>query len=191
MPFDEARARAAVEELLAALGADRPDLAGTPGRVAEAYAEMLSGTDVDAAAILADGTVALAEPPSETVALRDIPFRSVCEHHLLPFAGTAGVAYLPRDSVAGLGRIARAVDAVASRLQLQERLTEELATAVEAGLAARGVLVVLSASHSCLWARGSRTAGASAVTVAARGDFADPALRAEAFALLTGGGRDA
>jgi GTP cyclohydrolase I len=189
--FDEARARAAVEELLAALGVDRPDLAETPGRVVESFTEMLAGTDVDPAAVVAQSAVTLESIPTETVALRTIPFRSVCEHHLLPFAGTASVAYLPGAAVAGLGRIARAVDVLASRLQIQERLTEELASAVETGLGARGVLVVLSASHSCLWARGSRTTGATAVTVAARGEFTDPARRAEALALLTAGDGDA
>jgi GTP cyclohydrolase I len=188
---DEPRARAAVEELLAALGADRPDLAQTPSRVAEAFAEMLSGTDVDAAALIAEGAVVLDAPPTETVALRDIPFRSVCEHHLLPFVGSASVAYLPAGTVAGLGRIARTVDALASRLQLQERLTEELANAVEDGLGARGVLVVLSASHACVWARGSRTPGTTAVTVGARGAFTDPQLRAEALALIAPGRGDA
>ncbi|WP_210507695.1 GTP cyclohydrolase I [Naasia sp. SYSU D00057] len=192
MPFDEARARAAVESLLLALGEDpsRPELAETPARVAESFSEMLAGTGVDPSAILADGAVVLDVAPTETVALRDIPFRSVCEHHLLPFAGSASVAYLPGDRVAGLGRIARAVDAVASRLQVQERLTEQLATAVEEGLGARGVLVVLSAAHSCLWARGSRTAGATAVTVAARGAFTDPVRRQEALALVSAGRSD-
>jgi GTP cyclohydrolase I len=187
--IDAARARAAVAELLSALGEDpaRPGLAETPARVAEAFAEMLSGTDQDAAAGLREGAIELDQRTDQLVSLVDIPFRSVCEHHLLPFDGTVGVAYLPGERLAGLGRIARAVDIVASRLQLQERLTDQLADTLLDGLQAHGVAVVVRASHSCLWARGTRTQGASAVTAAARGALEMPARRAEAIALLTAG----
>jgi GTP cyclohydrolase I len=183
---DGSRVRAAVEELLSALGEDpsSPTLADTPSRVAAAYIELFAGVGVDATAILAEDAMALPSPLTEVVALRGIPFRSVCEHHLLPFTGEAAVAYLPGDRIAGLGHIARALEALASRAQLQERLTEQLATAVEEGLGARGVLVLVSASHACLWARGTRTTGANAVTLASRGELSDPARRAETMALL-------
>jgi GTP cyclohydrolase I len=186
VPLDEARLRAAVEDLLAALGEDpsRPELAATPARVAATYAELFSGVGIDAAALLAEDAMPAPQPVPEIVALRGIAFRSVCEHHLLPFTGQAAVAYLPGERLAGLGRIARAVDVLASRPQLQERLTEQLASAVEEGLAARGVLVVVSAAHGCLWARGTRTAGANVITLASRGMLTDPARRAETVALL-------
>ena len=186
MPLDEARLRVAVENLLVALGEDpaRPELAGTPARVAATYAEMFSGVGVDAAAVLAEDLMTLPAPATEVVALRGIPFRSVCEHHLLPFTGRAAVAYLPGEHIAGLGRIARAVEALASRPQIQERLTEQVASAVEKGLGARGVLVIVSASHACLWARGTRTTGANAVTLASRGALTEPVRRAETMSLL-------
>jgi GTP cyclohydrolase I len=186
VPIDRSRVRAAVAELLSALGEDpdRPELAGTPARVAEAYTELFAGVGVDAAAVLARDALSIGDAATELVALRGIPFRSMCEHHLLPFSGMAAVAYLPADRLAGLGRIARAVEVLSSRPQMQERLSEQLAAAVEEGLGARGVLVVLSASHGCLWARGTRTTGANAVTLASRGELADPARRGEALALL-------
>ncbi|WP_286278583.1 GTP cyclohydrolase I [Naasia aerilata] len=178
-PVDRARVRAAVAELLTALGEDptRPELADTPARVADAYSELFAGVGVDASEILAQDALPIGDAATELIALRGIPFRSMCEHHLLPFSGVASVAYLPADRLAGLGRIARAVDVVASRPQMQERMSEQLASAVEDGLGARGVLVVLSASHGCLWARGTRTVGADAVTLASRGELADPARR--------------
>jgi GTP cyclohydrolase I len=184
--IDRPRVRAAVEELLAALGEDpsRPELAGTPARVADAYTELFAGVGVDASAVLGEDALPIGDAATELVALRSIPFRSMCEHHLLPFSGMASVAYLPTDRLAGLGRIVRAVEVLASRPQVQERLSEQLASAVEEGLGAKGVLVVLSASHGCLWARGTRTSGANAVTLASRGVLADPARRAEALALL-------
>jgi GTP cyclohydrolase I len=185
--FDGERIPAIVRDLLVALGEDpaRPGLADTPLRVADAWGELLAGTGSDPAAVLADGAFP-PEPHSGLVALRDIPFRSVCEHHMLPFEGSIGVAYLPGELLAGFGRIVRAVDAVSSRLQVQERLTEEIADAVVAGLAPRGVVVVANAAHSCLWARGTRTREALAVTVAARGELAEPPARSETLALLTG-----
>jgi GTP cyclohydrolase I len=187
MAIDHARAAAAVAEFLAAVGEDpaRPGLAATPGRVADAADELYAGIGVDPAVALAES--ALADPaPDGPVALRGIPFRSTCEHHLLPFRGTISIAYLPGTSIGGLGALVRAVDAVASRPQVQERLTEEVADAVERGLGARGVLVLAEAEHACVWARGTRTQGASAVTMAARGVYGSGAGRAEALALVAG-----
>jgi GTP cyclohydrolase I len=185
---DSARIRAAVSELLAAIGEDpaRAGLADTPARVAEAYAEFFSGVGADPLVHLAE-TESLAEAghrQGELVLLRGIDFRSMCEHHLLPFLGVAHVAYLPRDRVVGLGKLPRVVETLASRPQLQERLTEQVADAIETGLDALGVLVVLDAVHGCVTARGARQSRSSTVTVATRGALSDPVQRAEAMALI-------
>jgi GTP cyclohydrolase I len=186
--IDSGRIEAAVAELLAAIGEDvaRPGLAATPRRVAEAYAEFFAGLDRDPIEPLRDAPEFVAEPGQlgELVLLRDIAFRSVCEHHLLPFTGVAHVAYLPGQRIVGLGRLPEVVDIVSSRPQLQERLGEQIADALQAGLSPRGVLVVLDARHSCVTARGSRQAGSTTVTVASRGELADPVARAEAMALI-------
>ena len=183
--FDRARIEAAVAEILAAIGEDpsRPGLTQTPSRVADAYEEFFAGVGADAAAELGD-PVPLEGGAAETVILRDIRFRSVCEHHLLPFLGVAHVAYLPGETVVGLGRIPRVIETLAARPQLQERLTEQIADTVESGAQARGVLVVLDAAHSCVTSRGARQTDATTVTIAARGAFADPAARAELVTLI-------
>jgi GTP cyclohydrolase I len=184
---DLARAAAAVAELLRAVGEDpdRPGLERTPERVAAATAELLAGTGTDPAALLRK-EAALAHDPEGPVVLRGIPFRSTCEHHLLPFAGTATIVYLPADRVAGLGTLVRVVEAAAARLQLQERLTEDIAEAVQAGLGAQGVLVVTEATQACVWARGTRARGVVAGALAARGRYREGADRQEAL-LLAGG----
>lgn len=185
MTVDRARVEAAVAELIAAIGEDpaRPGLAGTPARVAESYQEFFSGVDADPLVHLR-GSVPLGDHDAETVLLRDIAFRSMCEHHLLPFTGVTHVAYQPSDRVVGLGRLPRVVGTLAARPQLQERLTEQIADALQEGLAPRGVLVVVDAVHQCVTTRGSRQAGSSTVTVATRGSFRDPAARAEAITLI-------
>jgi GTP cyclohydrolase I len=187
--FDRARIEAAVAEILAAIGEDpsRPGLTATPSRVADAYAEFFSGVGVDARQQLGE-PVPLEDAHAETVILRDIEFRSVCEHHLLPFLGVAHVAYLPGDAVIGLGRIPRVIETLSSRPQLQERLTEQIADTIEEGAQARGVLVVLDAAHECVTTRGARQTRATTVTIAARGVFSEPASRAELIALI--GARD-
>lgn len=187
-PVNAERVKAAVRELLRAIGEDpeRPGLRDTPERFAEAYAELFSGLGQDPIALLRQADTVEA-PGGAPIALRDIPFVSTCEHHLLPFSGTANVVYLPATRVIGLGRIPRVIDTLASRPQVQERLTEEIADALDAGLSPRGVLVTLTASHSCVWARGPRKAGTSMVTVAARGALAGGADRGEAMMLLAGG----
>ena len=186
--FDRARIEAAVAEILAAIGEDpsRPGLASTPSRVADAYAEFFSGVGVDASAELGE-PVPLETARAETVIVRDIAFRSVCEHHLLPFLGVAHVAYLPGETVVGLGRIPRVIDALAARPQIQERLTEQIADAIEQGAGAQGVLVVLDASHACVTTRGPRQTASTTVTVAARGAYTEPAARAELMALIGSG----
>lgn len=190
MAIDPARIEAAVGELLAAIGEDpsRAGLIGTPTRVAEAYAEFFAGVGEDPlapladAAEFADGDEAL----GELVVLRDVAFRSICEHHLLPFLGTAHLAYAPGTRIVGLGRLPRVVEILAARPQLQERLTEQIADALDAGLAPEGVLVVLDAVHGCVTARGPRQTSTSTITVASRGTLSDPVRRTEVMALIGG-----
>lgn len=187
--IDSGRIEAAVAELLAAIGEDpaRPGLVATPRRVAEAYADFFAGIDRDALDPLRNAPEFVAEPGQlgELVLLRDIAFRSVCEHHLLPFTGVAHLAYLPAGRIVGLGRLSEVVEILSSRPQLQERLGEQIADALDAGLRPRGVLVVLDALHSCVTARGSRQSGSTTVTVASRGELGEPVARAEAMALIT------
>ena len=188
---DAERIQRAVHEILLAIGEDpsRPGLERTPQRVAEAYADFFGGLDVDPLSHLADSvpigaTDAGVAATSDAVVLRDLAFRSVCEHHLLPFVGTAHVAYLPRDRVVGLGRIPAVVDTLARRPQLQERLAEEIADALVAGLDPKGVLVVLDAQHRCVTTRGSRQERSSTVTIASRGALSEPAARSEIITLI-------
>jgi GTP cyclohydrolase I len=185
---DKARIEAAVAEILAAIGEDqtRPGLESTPRRVAEAYEEFFSGLSEDPLVHLA-GSVPVGSMTGELVLLRDIGFRSICEHHLLPFLGRAHVAYLPNERVIGLGRLPALVETLAARPQMQERLTEEIAEAIQAGLDPRGVLVVLDAVHGCVASRGPRQTGSSTVTLATRGAFNDPVARAEIMAMIGSG----
>jgi len=188
---DAARIERAVHEILLAIGEDpeRPGLQRTPQRVAEAYADFFGGLAVDPLDHLVD-TVPIGETTAgspatgDAVILRDLAFRSVCEHHLLPFVGIAHVAYLPGDRVVGLGRLPAVVETLARRPQLQERLTEEIADTLVTGLSPRGVLVVLDAEHRCVTTRGSRQERSSTVTIASRGALADPVARAEIIALI-------
>lgn len=186
--IDDARIRAAVSELLAAIGEDpsRPGLVDTPARVAESYAEFFSGVGADPLVHLAETELLedAGHREGELVLVKGIDFRSVCEHHLLPFLGVAHLAYLPRERVVGLGKLPRVVETLAARPQLQERLTEQVADALETGLDALGVLVVLEATHACVTTRGSRQARSTTVTVASRGRLSDAAERAEAMALI-------
>ncbi|SMH43733.1 GTP cyclohydrolase I [Rathayibacter oskolensis] len=189
MPVDKARIEAAVVELLAAIGEDpgREGLASTPKRFAEAYEEFFGEFDLDPASHLVE-TFAVVEGgapvDAQTVIIRDLAFRSVCEHHLLPFAGVAHIAYRAGDRVVGLGKLPRIVETVASRPQLQERLTEQVADVIDTGLSPEGVLVVVDAEHGCVRMRGARQTSSSTVTVAARGTLAEPAARAEIIALI-------
>ena len=177
------RIRAAVRELLLAIGEDpdRAELAATPSKVAEAYAGFFKGIGQDPHGPLLETFPATS---SELVLLKDIELVSICEHHLLPFTGVAHVAYLPKDRVAGLGRLASVVEILASRPQLQENLTEQIADAISTGLEARGVVVVLEARHQCVASRGARQPEVNTVTMAVRGDYADPLTRAEVMALI-------
>jgi GTP cyclohydrolase I len=188
---DRRRIEAAVTEILLAIGEDpeREGLETTPQRVAESYAEFFGGIGSDPLEHLREtiptgSSEAGDQLTGETVIVRDIAFRSVCEHHLLPFLGVAHIAYVPGDAVVGLGRLPRVVDALASRPQVQERLTEQIATAIDEGLAPRGVLVVLDARHQCVTARGARQTSSSTVTVASRGSLRSGAARSEVMALI-------
>lgn len=191
MPVDRERIAALTRELLEAIGEDpdRPGLRQTPQRVADAYAEFFAGVGADPAEPLAH-TISVAHGPapdtlpSGAVMLRDIRFRSMCEHHLLPFAGHAHIAYLPGEQVVGLGALPKVVEVLAARPQVQERLGEQIADAIASSLDARGVLVVLEATHQCVTMRGARQSDTSTVTIAARGELAEPAGRAEIIALM-------
>ena len=187
-PIDSRRVEAAVTELLAAIGDDatRPGLTTTPQRVAESYGEFFAGVGVDPAPFLQDDVELQTDPGErgEIVLVRDIALRSMCEHHLLPFTGVAHVAYLPAERLTGLGSIARVVETIAARPQLQERLGEQIAATLDDGLAPHGVLVVLDARHGCVAARGTRHVDSTTVTVASRGSLTEPARRAEVMALI-------
>ena len=184
--LDKARVEAAVRELLAAIGEDpdREGLQGTPDRIARACEEIFGGMQEDPSAHLLKQ---FDEPGNEDmVIVKDIPFASMCEHHLLPFTGRAHVCYLPRDGkITGLSKLARCVSGYARRPQLQERLTQQIADAIVDRLDARGVLVVLQAEHSCMNMRGIRAAGSLTVTSAVRGWFKDDLkAREEALRLI-------
>jgi len=157
--------------------------------MAELYSEFFSGVGEDAAAPLARTISVTRGPapdtlPSGAVLLRDIRFRSICEHHLLPFAGHAHIAYLPGEQVVGLGALVKVVETLAARPQVQERLGEQIADTIAENLDTRGVLVVLDASHGCVTMRGGRQPEASTLTIAARGQYTDAVSRAELIALI-------
>jgi GTP cyclohydrolase IA len=186
--IDSPRIEAAVAELLAAIGEDpaRAGLTSTPRRVAEAYAEFFAGLDQDPLEHLNDAKEldAAAGELGELVLLRDVDFRSICEHHLLPFTGVAHLAYVPAQRIVGLGRLPRVVETLSSRPQLQERLGEQIAEAIETGLSPRGVLVVLDARHGCVNARGTRQVDSTTVTVASRGTLSEPSAQAAVLATI-------
>jgi len=185
--IDMERIRQAVREILLAVGEDldREGLQKTPERVARMYAELLGGTFEDPHVHLQS---VFTEKYDEIVLLRNIPFFSVCEHHLLPFIGKAHVAYLPTGQVLGVSKIARIVDNFAHRLQAQERLTGQIADFLMQNLKPLGVAVVLQASHSCMTIRGIRKPGSEMVTSALRGTFKkDARSRAEVLHLMHNG----
>lgn len=188
MGVDKERIQAAVSEILAAIGEDvnRVGLESTPKRVAEAYGEFFGGLHEDPLVHLRD-SAPVGPHTGELVLLRDVAFRSICEHHLLPFLGTAHVAYLPNERVVGLGRLPAVVETISARPQLQERLTEEIAEALQEGLDPLGVLVILDAVHGCVGTRGPRQTTSSTVTMASRGALSDPVARAEIIALIAAG----
>lgn len=184
--FDRERIVRAVREILEAIGEDtsRDGLKRTPERVADMYAEIFGGLHEDAAAEM---DVVFDEEHDEMILIREIPLYSVCEHHLLPWIGQAHVAYIPnkKGEITGLSKIARVVDTLSKRPQVQERLTTQIADAIEKALDPRGVLVVIEAEHLCMTMRGVKKPGAQTVTSAIRGLFRDSeATRSEAMGLI-------
>lgn len=184
--IDLPRVEAAIREILLAVGEspDRDGLQNTPSRVARMLTETLAGMHTDPRTHL---TTTFEAEHDEVVLVRDIPFASTCEHHMVPFIGHAHVGYLPGPDgrITGLSKLARLVDGYARRLQVQERLTTEIASAMEAVLEPAGVIVVLEAEHLCMSIRGVNKPGATTVTSAVRGHFRDdPRARAEALSLI-------
>jgi GTP cyclohydrolase I len=181
---DTERIEKAVREILLAVGedVDREGLKRTPERVGRMYAELLGGMQEDPKNHLRG---VFTENYDEIVLLRDIPFYSICEHHIMPFIGSADVAYVPSGTVLGVSKLARIVDCFARRLQTQERLTYQIADFIMDSLHPLGVAVVLEASHSCMTIRGIKKPGSSMVTSALRGIFMkDPRTRSEVLSLM-------
>lgn len=185
-PFDHDRIRRAVREILIAVGEDpdREGLVETPDRVARMYAEIFAGLHLDPAVHLRK---TFTQKHDEMVLVTDIEFASMCEHHLLPFTGKAHVGYLPDGQIVGLSKLARVVEVVARRPQVQERMTEQIADLIMNEIQPRGVGVIVEASHSCMTIRGVRKPGTTMRTSALRGMFkTNPATRAEFIALVRG-----
>jgi GTP cyclohydrolase I len=181
---DQERIRAAVREILLAVGddPDREGLRETPERVARMYAELFSGLRDDPCEPLQK---TFTQKYDEMVLVKDIGFASLCEHHLLPFVGKAHIAYVPNGKIVGLSKLARAVEVLSRRPQVQERMTEELAELIMRQLDARGVGVVLEAMHTCMTIRGIRKPDSICTTSAVRGVFkTNQSTRAELMALI-------
>jgi GTP cyclohydrolase I len=185
LPVDKERIEKAVREILLAIGEDpdREGLKDTPKRVARMYEEVLSGYSDSPD----NHMVLFSEKYDEMIIVRDIPIYSMCEHHMLPFFGKAHVAYIPdEDKVTGLSKIARIVDVYSKRLQLQERMTEQIATAIMEKLNARGVMVIIEAQHLCMVMRGVKKPGSYTVTSAVKGIMRNEPTRMEALFLIKG-----
>lgn len=185
-PYDRERVKAAVSELIEAIGEDpeREGLRDTPRRIADMYEEILAGMHVDPREML---SVRFGEGHDEMVLLRDIPFYSLCEHHFLPFHGIAHVGYIPNGGVVGISKLARVVELFAKRPQLQERLTSQIADCIVEVLQPAGAGVVVEAEHLCMTMRGIRKPGSRMVTSAMRGSFKDNEVsRAEFLSLVQG-----
>lgn len=186
---DLPRMERAVREIIIAMGEDpnREGLRNTPSRIARAYAELTAGLRLDPRVYL---KTVFHVRYNQIVLLRNIPFHSICEHHFLPFVGRAHVAYLPRDRVVGLSKLARVVEAFALRPQVQERLTDQIADAIMEGLHPLGAICVVEASHTCMTIRGIRKPGSSMVTSAIRGSFVrNHSTRTEVLNLIYGSAR--
>ena len=184
---DQERVARAVREILEAIGEEpgREGLRETPRRIAEMYEELFAGLHQDPRDVLSTG---FQESHREMVILKNIPFYSLCEHHFLPFHGQAHVGYVPEGRIVGASKIARAVDILAQRPQLQERLTGQIADAIMEGLSPDGVAVVIEAEHLCIAMRGVQKAGTTLITSAIRGGFRRRAVtRSEFLALVRGG----
>ncbi len=186
---DQERIARAFREIIIAIGEnpDREGLRNTPSRVARAFTELTAGLRLDPRVYL---QTVFHVKYNQIVLLRNIPFHSICEHHFLPFVGRAHVAYLPRDKVVGLSKLARVVEAFALRPQVQERLTDQIADAIMDGLHPLGAICVIEAAHTCMTIRGIRKPGSSVVTSAIRGTFVrNHATRTEVLNLIYGSAR--
>ncbi|MBM4447615.1 MAG: GTP cyclohydrolase I FolE [Chloroflexi bacterium] len=186
--FDEARIRKAIKEIIEAIGDDpkREGLAETPERVAEMYTELFAGMKQDPKEEL---SVGFELGHREMVVLRDIPFYSMCEHHLLPFYGVAHIGYIPNHEgrIIGISKLARVVEIISKRPQLQERMTTEIADAIMDAIKPEGVAVVIQAEHLCMIMRGIKKPGSNVITSAIRGIFSRKAAsRAEFFSIIQG-----
>jgi len=184
--IDQERIERAVREIIAAIGENpaREGLAETPERIARMYADLFSGLYEDPKDVLARG---FEEDHKEMVILKDIPFYSLCEHHFLPFHGSAHVGYVPEGRIVGVSKLARVVDILARRPQMQERLTSQVADAIMEGLRPDGVAVVIEAEHLCMTMRGVQKSGARMITSAIRGGFRRRGVtRSEFFSLVQG-----
>lgn len=184
--IDGERVAAAIREILAAIGDDpeRPGVRATPDRIARMYGELFAGLHCDPRELLKSG---LDEAHDEMVIVRDIPFYSMCEHHLLPFYGVAHVGYIPAGHVVGISKLARVVDVIAKRPQVQERLTTQVAECIQECLEPEGVAVLIEAEHLCMTMRGVKKPGSRVVTSAVRGSFRRRAVtRSEFLALVRG-----
>ncbi len=187
-PYDEKRAEAAVRELLIAVGEDpdREGLLETPARVARSFKELLNGMRLGAEDVL---TTTFDMGHDEMILVKDIELWSMCEHHLVPFTGVAHIGYIPNEDgrITGLSKLARLVDVYARRLQVQERLTTQIADSLMEILEARGAIVVIEAEHLCMTMRGVRKPGSKTVTSAVRGAMHNAATRSEAMSLIMAG----
>jgi GTP cyclohydrolase I len=181
LPAIEPHIRAILEEV--GEDPDREGLVKTPARVARAFEHLTRGYHQDPKSVI-NGAL-FVEDYSEMILCRDIDFFSLCEHHLLPFFGKAQIAYIPKNHIVGLSKLARLVEVYARRLQVQERMTTQIADALVETLSPRGVIVVIEAEHLCMSMRGVRKVGAKTITSAVRGQLLDPATRAEAMGLIT------
>ncbi len=185
--IDRQKIAEGVRLILEGIGEDsgRPGLAGTPGRVAELYADILGGVGEDPSSVI---QIIEGERHHEMVLVRDLPFHSMCEHHLLPFQGKAHVAYIPAGGrIIGIGNIGRLLDSLSRRPQVQERLTTQMADTIERRLAPLGTMVVIAAEHTCVSLRGARKEGSTVITSAVRGIFRkNPTTRQEMLSLIRG-----
>ncbi|MBR6637727.1 MAG: GTP cyclohydrolase I FolE [Lachnospiraceae bacterium] len=182
--IDQAKVREAITMLLEAIGEDpnREGLKETPDRVARMYEEICGGMEQDAALPLSK---TFSSPSSEMVLQKDITFYSMCEHHILPFFGKAHIAYIPNGKVVGLSKLARTVEIFARRLQIQEKLTAQIADAIMEELGAKGVMVIIEAEHMCMTMRGIKKPGSKTLNYVVRGEFANSQeLRDRVFSLI-------
>ncbi len=183
--IDQEKVKEAVRLLLKGIGEDtgREGLIETPDRIARMYGEICGGMEMDVKEILSKTFVT---EKTEMVLEKDIVFYSMCEHHMLPFFGKVHIAYIPDGRIVGLSKLARCVEVYAKRLQLQERMTEQIAESVMEHLSPKGVMVLTEAEHMCMTMRGIKKPGSKTVTYAVKGAFREDARLQESFFRLLG-----